>query len=77
MSRSNRELYDAWDALEDVLLKLQVPDEEIDVLEKDIRTAACQAQGGHEFIDDHCGIPAHRYCSTCFQREDPQAAGHG
>jgi hypothetical protein len=37
-------------------------------IEEAVNAILCNAYG-HEIIDDHCGIPAHRFCIYCNRRE--------
>lgn len=51
-----------------ILLDLQ--DELVDPLEEALRRL-CKEMG-HEYIDDHCGNPAHRFCCWCRDAENKE-----
>jgi hypothetical protein len=38
------------------------------LVEEAVNSIFCNAYG-HDIVDDHCGIPAHRYCIYCGRRE--------
>jgi len=43
-------------------------DELLDRIESAVNWVLC-AEHGHNIVDDHCGMPLHRFCEWCNVRE--------
>jgi hypothetical protein len=68
-----RELWlDVVDRMYDVLGLENLTDEQtnwlVDHIEVPVRALVCQLEG-HKVVDDQCGIPEHRYCLICGDRQ--------
>lgn len=53
--------------MDDLAMVIRLDDEKFDEIEKHymaIQKILCE-EGGHNVMDDQCGIPAHRYCLDC------------